>query len=156
MLGSVLMRQVEPQTSQSTHQTLQSDKPSSHKDFLGAALSADERGAFDRVVPPDSSKVHLRLLGLAGLFGVVLLVQLIWSAKFLHGYYHGWWGETVLALDNLCPQVKAFTSPKYEALLRSLDKEFDSTEFRLKAYELLGGAVRIPWVSSEHISSFVN
>lgn len=79
-----------------------------------------------------------------GYLGLALLVQHFWPATFLHRYYHGWESETALAIDDICPQFEVLIPPGHEALLDSLDKEFGSSEFKLKAYESLGGAVRIP------------
>ena len=82
-----------------------------------------------------------RLLKLVGLLSLALLVQRFWH---LPGLLHRWERERVVGLDDLCPQVEPLTPIGHEALLASLDKEFSSNEFQLKAYESLGGAVRIP------------
>ncbi|KIJ20621.1 Merops: M20.UNA [Paxillus involutus ATCC 200175] len=82
------------------------------------------------------------LLGLACLLSAVILVPRLWSAILQLAQPHK--SEGIHAFDNLCPQVEALTSVSHAALLDDLDEEYASTEFKLKAYESLGGAVRIP------------
>ena len=86
--------------------------------------------------------MHQRLLTLAAFLTSALLVQRFWPV--IRHSYHGWRSENAVTLDNLCPQVGVFTKPVHEALSASLDEEFNTSEFKLKAYESLGGAVRIP------------
>ena len=106
-----------------------------------------ERGTLDQHGQPNSSRpsrAYLRLLRLAGFFGVALLVHRFWPATILHRCYPKWQIEPAHALDDLCPQAEVLTPLGHEALLASLDEEFDTSEFKLKAYESLSGAVRIP------------
>lgn len=52
-----------------------------------------------------------------------------------------------LAYDaSTCPQAEGLTPSNNAALLHDLEAEFSGNEFKLKAYESLGGAVRIPYV----------
>ena len=128
-----------------THGPLIASKASSHDDFAVSADKIDcERGALGREFLPRSSQpitTCRRLLRFAGLLSLVLLVQRIWP---LPGLLQGWESENVVGLDDFCPQVEPLTPPGHEALLKSLDEEYGSSEFKLKAYESLGGAVRIP------------
>ncbi|KAF8449399.1 hypothetical protein L210DRAFT_3388880 [Boletus edulis BED1] len=89
-----------------------------------------------------------RFLRFAGLVGLVLLVQRFWPLPSL---FRGWESASIARLDDLCPQVEGLTPATHEALLQSLDQEFGSTEFKLKAYESLGGAVRIPTESYDDL-----
>ncbi|KAF8449398.1 hypothetical protein L210DRAFT_2662897 [Boletus edulis BED1] len=109
-----------------------------------------EKGATDQLFPPRSSQPVSRcniLLRFAVLLSLVLLVQYFCPFPILLQ----WESESVAGLDDLCPQVEALTSLRHEALLQSLDQEFGSSEFRLKAYESLGGAVRIPTESYDDL-----
>ena len=104
-----------------------------------------ERGTIRPHAQPDSSRsrpMHQRLLTLAAFLTSALLVQRFWPV--IHHHYHGWRSENALTFDNLCLQVNASTQPGYEAMFASLDEEFNTSGFMLKAYESLGGAVRIP------------
>lgn len=47
---------------------------------------------------------------------------------------------------GVCTQVEAITPSANAELLRELETEFTTKEFKLKAYESLGGAIRIPYV----------
>ncbi|KAF8549259.1 carboxypeptidase S [Imleria badia] len=133
-------------TSQADCQTPLSDsKAPSHDDFTVSADKVDcERGDLDQGIPPKSSQTIAtcrRLLRIAGLLSLFLLVQRFWPLPDL---LHGWESERVIGFDDLCPQVEPLTPAGHEALLKSLDEEYGSSEFKLKAYESLGGAVRIP------------
>lgn len=48
---------------------------------------------------------------------------------------------------DVCPQASPISPLAHSDLLQGLENEFLTEEFRLKAYESLGGAVRIPYVS---------
>lgn len=134
-------------TNQPSHPTPRFDKLSPHQDLALSADEADcERGTFGQDVQPDCSwsRTYFGPLRLAGYLGLALLVHHFWPATFLHSCYHGWESKAALALDGLCPQFEALTPPGHKALLDSLNDEFGSGEFKLRAYESLGGAVRIP------------
>ena len=126
---------------QTDRQTPNSLNASSHDDL---AVKVDyERGTLHQKFPPKSSQPITMCCGLlrfAALLSLILLVQRFWPLPSL---LHGWESERVVDLDDICPQVEAPT-PRYKALLASLDEEFGSNEFQFKAYESLGGAVRIP------------
>ncbi|KAF8141984.1 hypothetical protein EV363DRAFT_41098 [Boletus edulis] len=110
-----------------------------------------ERGIIDQDIQPRSSQqitMCSRFLRFAGLVGLVLLVQRFWPLPSL---FRGWESASIARLDDLCPQVEGLTPATHEALLQSLDQEFGSTEFKLKAYESLGGAVRIPTESYDDL-----
>ena len=49
-------------------------------------------------------------------------------------------------LSGVCPQTNAIAPQKHSALLDTLEATYRTEEFRLKAYESLGGAVRVPYV----------
>ncbi|KAF9219764.1 carboxypeptidase S [Gyrodon lividus] len=83
-----------------------------------------------------------KLLRLAGLLSLALLVQHFWSTLLPSAQLRESAG--INALDNLCPQVEALTPSGHANLLDILDEEYSSTAFKLKAYESLGGAIRIP------------
>lgn len=117
----------------------------SHDNFRVSMTKVDcERGAREQGFPSKSSQlITLRhgFLRLACLLGLVLLVSRYWP---LSGLLHRCGSGNGVDLSDVCPQVEPLVPSGYEGLLASLDEEFDSSEFRLKAYESLGGAVRIP------------
>ncbi|KAF8141978.1 hypothetical protein EV363DRAFT_1425979 [Boletus edulis] len=144
---------VAPTTSLADRRAHANDQASSLSpaDFAASADKVDcERGAIDQQFPSRSSQPVTgcsTLLRFVVLLGLVFLVQHFWPFPSLLQ----WESESVAGLDDLCPQVEALTPPQHEALLRSLDQEFGSTEFKLKAYESLGGAVRIPTESYDDL-----
>jgi Gly-Xaa carboxypeptidase len=107
---------------------------------LGGALDQVEEFQFKSL---QKTRTRYRWLRLVALFSLVFLVQLFWAYVF-SGQPRGSESDKLVGLDDLCPQVEALTTPGHGTLLESLDEEFGSTEFKLKAYESLGGAVRIP------------
>ncbi|TBU30546.1 carboxypeptidase S [Dichomitus squalens] len=65
-------------------------------------------------------------------------------------------GSTLqLAQDDIseaCPQTNAIVPQKHSALLEVLETTYQTEEFRLKAYESLGGAVRVPTVAYDDLA----
>ena len=56
-------------------------------------------------------------------------------------------GSTIrLAQDDGCPQTTGITPQSNNALLAELEANYLTDDFKLKAFESLGGAVRIPYV----------
>ena len=49
--------------------------------------------------------------------------------------------------EEVCPQTSAIAPVKNGAFLNALEAEFQTDAFKLKAYESLGGAVRVPYVA---------
>ncbi len=49
-----------------------------------------------------------------------------------------------LRQDQVCPQTDAIAPVKNSALLDALEVKYRSDDFKLNAYESLGGAIRIP------------
>ena len=82
-----------------------------------------------------------RLLGFAYL-NLALLAYHFWPS-FTSAVFPSHQGLLVDA-DTMCPQVSAITPSSHASLVDSLDEEYGSDEFKLKAYESLGAAVRIP------------
>ena len=56
-------------------------------------------------------------------------------------------GEILTTGQDACKQSSLISPVAHAGLLEDLEVEFASSEFRLKAYESLGGAVRVPYVS---------
>jgi Gly-Xaa carboxypeptidase len=87
------------------------------------------------------SSLRSKILGFACFLSLALLAHRFWpsitSAAFpTHKGLHD--------VDAMCPQVAAISPSNYASLSDSLDEEYETKEFKLKAYESLGGAVRIP------------
>ncbi|KAH7885806.1 hypothetical protein F5I97DRAFT_1808549 [Phlebopus sp. FC_14] len=98
-----------------------------------------ELGCGQRESQQNTTRSKLKRLGLVGLLSLAFLSHSFWPAVVQHAIPHDEKG-----LDELCPQVDPITPYGYKSLLESLDKEYATTTFKLKAYESLGGAVRIP------------
>lgn len=56
------------------------------------------------------------------------------------------WAEPEGDLASLCPQVAAFSPSKNTRLFETLSQTYKTEAFLQRAVELLGGAVRIPYV----------
>ncbi|KAI0333954.1 hypothetical protein GY45DRAFT_1368081 [Cubamyces sp. BRFM 1775] len=56
-----------------------------------------------------------------------------------------WDNET--PLNAVCPQTTALAPVKNSGYLNTLEAEYATEEFRLQAYESLGGAIRVPYVA---------
>lgn len=50
----------------------------------------------------------------------------------------------VASSKDVCPQASPIAPVTHADLLEDLEEEFDTKEFKLKAYESLGAAVRVP------------
>ena len=48
--------------------------------------------------------------------------------------------------DEVCPQTTAVAPEKHRALLDALEGQYQTEGFKVKAYESLGGAIRVPYV----------
>ncbi|KAI0742053.1 carboxypeptidase S [Daedaleopsis nitida] len=57
-----------------------------------------------------------------------------------------------LVTNATCPQTEAIAPEKNGALLNALEAEYQKERFRLKAYESLGGAIRIPTVAYDDLA----
>jgi Gly-Xaa carboxypeptidase len=88
------------------------------------------------------SALRSKILGLACFLSLALLAHRFWpsltSAAF--STHKG----SPVDVNSMCPQVSAISPSSYAPLIDSLDEEYGTEEFKLKAYESLGGAVRIP------------
>ncbi|EIW79289.1 carboxypeptidase S [Coniophora puteana RWD-64-598 SS2] len=60
--------------------------------------------------------------------------------------------QQVPSHEDICPQVPALT-PSNSTLLQLLDDVYSSDDFKLYAYESLGGSVRIPTVTYDDLGS---
>ncbi|KAG9309489.1 hypothetical protein JVU11DRAFT_10460 [Chiua virens] len=149
-----LSRRMAPPSALVTHQVASTEK-GLHDDFVvvSTAKYDCERGLqeeFQSSTLP-SSVTYPRLKRFASLLSLALLVRFLWHMPFFPGRVARQESQSVLNLDEVCPQADAIIPPGYEALLGSLDEEFASSEFKLKAYESLGGAVRIPTESYDDL-----
>ncbi|KAJ2990099.1 hypothetical protein NUW54_g8579 [Trametes sanguinea] len=62
------------------------------------------------------------------------------------------WHEEAADANAVCPQTSAIAPEKNRAFLESLEVEFATQDFKLKAYESLGGAIRIPTVAYDDLA----
>lgn len=81
-----------------------------------------------------------KILGLACFLSLALLAHRFWPSLTSAATNKG----LLTDVDAMCPQVAAISPSNYASLIDSLDEEYETKEFKLKAYESLGGAVRIP------------
>ncbi|KAH7926427.1 carboxypeptidase S [Leucogyrophana mollusca] len=96
----------------------------------------------DASTPAIQRRSSARLWGLVSLLGLVLLVHRLWpGTSIISCAFPGQRGVPVI---EVCPQVSAIAPSSHASLVESLDQEYATEEFKLKAYESLGGAVRIP------------
>ncbi|KAH7913034.1 hypothetical protein BJ138DRAFT_1146880 [Hygrophoropsis aurantiaca] len=105
----------------------------------------------------DHASIHRRKprvgrWGVAGLLGLVLLAQHFWPDIASRAFPIRAISKPVVDID-ICPQVSAITPNSHGQLVESLDQEYATDEFKLKAYESLGGAVRIPTESYDDLGS---
>ena len=129
-----------------------STKPCEKQD-LSTVLAIDhERGHLISALSTTKAPTprHL-LLPVTRLFTLVLIVFLvalyatphmtrlggIWDVKPLSPYFSE-------SLHDVCPQSPPLSPSAHAELLKELERDFETSEFRLQAYEFLGGAVRIP------------
>ncbi|CDO72068.1 hypothetical protein BN946_scf184962.g11 [Trametes cinnabarina] len=54
--------------------------------------------------------------------------------------------------DAICPQTSAIAPKKNSAFLNALEAEYNTDEFKLKAYESLGGAIRVPTIAYDDLA----
>ncbi|KIJ65156.1 hypothetical protein HYDPIDRAFT_39784 [Hydnomerulius pinastri MD-312] len=131
------------------------EKLALHDDFVAgdsawkAKADLELGGLSSRQEKPQRNVTRSKLLGLAGLLSLALLAQRFFPVVLLSALPHQ--SEQLHALDGLCPQVDAIIPTNHAPLLQSLDEEYATTDFKLKAYESLGGAVRIPTESFDDL-----
>jgi Gly-Xaa carboxypeptidase len=87
------------------------------------------------------SAVPSKILGFACFLSLALLVHRFWPLTYVAFPSHQ---GLPVDEDTMCPQVSAISPSSYASLIDSLDEEYGTKEFKLKAYESLGGAVRVP------------
>lgn len=58
--------------------------------------------------------------------------------------------------EALCPQAEPLSPQKHAAFLAEMDGLYGTEEYKLWAYENLGGAVRIPYVSTKGAMCILN
>lgn len=83
-----------------------------------------------------SSRLGLMLA--AVLISCSTVVWRLWPKEITHGV------PVSMSLEGACPQQLAISPEEHSGLLAGIEKIFKSEDFRLGAYESLGGAVRIP------------
>lgn len=90
------------------------------------------------------SALRSKILHFACFLGLVMLSHHFWP-YLATSAFPSHESQRLLAIDDdMCPQVSAITPLSHTTLIDTLDEEYGTKEFKLKAYESLGGAVRIP------------
>jgi hypothetical protein len=89
------------------------------------------------------SALRSKILNFACFLGLALTFHHFWPSSVFSAHE----SQRLLAIaDEMCPQVSAIVPSSHAPLIDTLDEVYGTKEFKLKAYESLGGAVRIPWV----------
>lgn len=114
-----------------------------HSSYTGKKEYAQENDDLEyatRSLPARESRRSSRfgLLLAAVLISCTTAVWHSWSSDITLGTLGG------LSLEGACPQQSAIPPKEHGKLLAGLEKTFNSGDFKLGAYESLGGAVRIP------------
>ncbi|KAG1860316.1 hypothetical protein DFJ58DRAFT_779286 [Suillus subalutaceus] len=99
------------------------------------------------------STVRSKILGFACFLGLALLSHHFWPSLTTNAFPTHESQRLLAVADEMCPQVSAITPSSHALLVDSLDKEYGTKEFKLKAYESLGGAVRIPTVCYDDLGT---
>lgn len=90
------------------------------------------------------SALRLKILYFACFLGLVLMFPHCWPS-ITTSVYPTHESQRLLAIaDEMCPQVSAIAPSSHAPLIDTLDEIYGTKEFKLTAYESLGGAVRIP------------
>lgn len=98
------------------------------------------------------SALRSKILHFACFLGLVLLSHHFWPYLRTNAFpTHE--SQKLLAIDDMCPQVSAITPSSHALLIDTLDEEYGTKEFKLRAYESLGGAVRIPTVCYDDLGA---
>lgn len=85
--------------------------------------------------------------------GLVLMFPHCWPS-ITTSVYPTHESQRLLAFaDEMCPQVSAIAPSSHAPLIDTLDEIYGTKEFKLKAYESLGGAVRIPTVCYDDLGA---
>ncbi|KAG2125028.1 hypothetical protein DEU56DRAFT_825962 [Suillus clintonianus] len=99
------------------------------------------------------SALRSKILGFACIFSLALLLHCFWPSPTSSDFpTHE--SQRLLAIeDEMCPQVSAIIPSSHASLIDTLDEEYGTEKFKLKAYESLGGAVRIPTVCYDDLGT---
>ncbi|KAI0831872.1 carboxypeptidase S [Trametes gibbosa] len=81
---------------------------------------------------------HLQACGSAARKGIEELLPISWL-------------DDASDASSVCPQTSAIAPEKNVAFLDTLEAEYGTEAFRLKAYESLGGAIRVPTVAYDDL-----
>ncbi|KAG1786028.1 carboxypeptidase S [Suillus plorans] len=99
------------------------------------------------------SALRLKILHFACFLGLVLLSHHFWPYLTTSAFPSHESQRLLVIDDDMCPQVSAITPSSHTTLIDTLDEEYGTKEFKLKAYESLGGAVRIPTVCYDDLGT---
>lgn len=84
------------------------------------------------------------LLSLTAIVATVLRISVRNCDLGFRGAVCSWNYAGHVAKEELCPQAEPLVPSKHKGLWDSVGSSYDSPEFKDKAVEWLGGAVRIP------------
>lgn len=110
---------------------------------LGTVKEIDPETALSTANTFKTSNKKTRFFGL-------ILCSLVLSGVVLHHLLPGsvWHNVdgSMQTVNAACPQISAIAPSAHAKLLKALDSEYSTQTFKLKAYESLGQAVRVPYV----------
>lgn len=99
------------------------------------------------------SALRSKILDFTCFLGLVLLLHHFWPYLTTSAFTTHESQRLLTIEDDMCPQVSAITPSNHNSLIDILDEEYGTKEFKLKAYESLGGAVRIPTVCYDDLGT---
>lgn len=115
------------------HQDLDSQTKLCKLDSVELGLpGSDSRSSSERA-PRRLFRWHL-------LFLLIILASFQWVIRPLYDNR----GEELSFADDICPQAAPISPTSYASLMKSLEGDYATDAFQSSAFELLGGAVRIP------------
>ncbi|KAG1864846.1 hypothetical protein F4604DRAFT_1882028 [Suillus subluteus] len=127
---------------------------------MGQTAQIEREPFADEKAPSTVQNMHWRakadpelILGFACFLGLALLSYHFWPSLTTNAFPTHESQRLLAVADEMCPQVSAITPSSHAPLVDSLDKEYGTKEFKLKAYESLGGAVRIPTVCYDDLGT---
>lgn len=99
------------------------------------------------------STFRSKILDFACFLGLALFFHHFWPSLTVNAFPTHESQRLFAVADEICPQVSAITPSSHAPLVDTLDEEYGTKEFKLKAYESLGGAVRIPTICYDDLGT---
>ena len=114
--------------------------------------SLAEKGPAPLHELPQPAQLHVqrrsssRLASLKWTLGLIFASAVCYTLQPATDSVRALWPESEVDTASLCPQVSALSPTKHTGLFETLGQTYKTDTFLQRAVELLGGAVRIPYV----------